>query len=109
MRLLYSFGFELEGTTCTVSFFDEHYNITDAESLAQIGHQHRRKWALEIVEHFLTSTETSGVWNSIFIDNTPFSRRLNEEGWTDSIVVFEKTITRFSLQIYRFILFNLFI
>ena len=105
MTSLYNFEFEIEDETCIVTFYDDKYDIIKAESLAQIGHSHRRKWALELVEHFLTSSKPIGVWNSIFKEETPFSKRLFEEGWKDCVVRFEKTLTQFSLQIYRFYLF----
>ena len=102
MTFLYSYEFEIENEVCKVTFFDDTYNITNAESLGQISHVHRRKWALEIVEYFLTTTETHGTWNSIFIEDTPFTKRLIEEGWKDCPIRFVRTLTQFSLHIYRF-------
>ena len=102
MAKLYGFEFEIEDEKCIVAFYDDTYNIINAESLAQISHYHRRQWALDLVEFFLTTSETQGTWNSIFTEETPFSKRLCEEGWKDCVVRFEKTLTQFSLQIYRF-------
>ena len=76
-----------------------------AESLAQIGHIHRRQWARDLVEHFLTSSENQGIWNLISTEETPFAKRLYEEGWQDCVVRFEKSLAQFSLRIYRFIFY----
>ena len=106
MALLYKFGFDNEsGMKYSVSFYDKRYNITNAESLAQISSLQRRTWAQTIIAELnpvglMLLSES----NSYQMDD-PFAERLRAENWGHAYVSLARTHTHCWLQIHRLYIF----
>ena len=53
MTLTYNFEFDRNETFVKVYFIDEMASVETAESLAQIGHFHRRSWATNLTKYII--------------------------------------------------------
>ena len=107
MPLLYHYEFEIgEDITFKVAFYDDKYDITEAESLSQIGSQHRRIWAQRAVLDLVDDDEMILAEMSCFQNDNQFAARLKEENWGQALVRLDTLDTRILLQIYRFYCFN---
>lgn len=82
MPKLYSFCFEFQEEPIRVSFYDSKYDIINAESLGQVDHYSRRKWALKMIDSFNHENIVQIEIQSDESDGNLFSKRLVEENWT---------------------------
>ena len=106
MPLLYNYEFEIgEGVSVEVSFYDDQYDITNAESLGQIGSQHRRIWAQRAAIDLVEDDEMTLSDMSCFKHDNEFAARLKEENWGQAVVRLTALDARILLQIYRLYLF----
>ena len=107
MPLLYHYEFEIgEDVNFEVSFYDAKYDITEAESLGQIGSQQRRIWAQRAAIDLVDENEMILAEMSCFQKDNQFAARLKEENWGQALVRLDTLDTRILLQIYRFYCFN---
>ena len=108
MTLLYSFHFENEIGSVTVFFVDDSYDISNAEQLAQIEHQSRRKWALSMIKFMQESSlSLEKSFDLEQIEKCSFGQRLKLEKWINPTVVLLQTDNQFSLYVYRYYRFIL--
>ena len=106
MPLLYHYEFEIgDNVSFEVSFYDEHYDITDAESLGQIGSHQRRIWAQLAAIDLIDDDEMTLSDMSCFKRDNEFATRLQEENWGQAVVRLTAHDTRILLQIYRLFIF----
>ena len=107
MPRLYSFVYEFQEDCHRVTFYDGKYDIIKAESLAQIPHQARRKWAQNLFSIFRADPELVQLEiHHNELDQNEFSKRLYNEGWNVYSVVLERLQPRNHLHIYRLYFFN---
>ena len=101
--VLYSFGYEFRSGSYQVNFYDSNPNIIAAESLGQIDHQSRRKWAQKLFEIFEKDSNVLQLeCHPDESDSNLFSKRLVTEKWTPYVATFEMIQTQMTLHIYRF-------
>ena len=106
MPLLYSFGYEFRLGLYRVNFYDSANDIIAAESLAQVNHQSRRKWAQNLFDIFEQDSNVLQLEvRTDESDTNLFSKRLVTENWTPYVAVFEILQSQNTLQIFRFYLF----
>ena len=106
MPLLYSFGYEFRLGQYRVNFYDSANDIIAAESLAQVNHQSRRKWAQNLFDIFEQDSNVLQLEvRTDESDTNLFSKRLVTENWTPYVAVFEILQSQNTLQIFRFYLF----
>ena len=106
MNCLYSFGYEFHLEIYKVNFYDSSTDIMAAESLGQIDHQSRRKWAQKLFDIFEKDENVLQLecYQDESDDNL-FANRLVSEQWTPYVAVFDFSHAHKTLQIYRFYLF----
>ena len=110
MIQLYSFGYEFRLETYQVHFYDSTNDIIAAESLGQIDHYSRRKWAQKLFDIFEKDSNVLQLeCHADESDTNLFSKRLLTENWTPYVVVFEVLQSVFTLHIYRFYFIYLFL
>ena len=98
----YCFKFESNGINIIVNFFEAQKSIDAAETLAQVGHASRRKWALNLIK-FLIETNVFHFQfdEKTFHRNCPFGNRLKAEEWNRPTVTLTLTKHQQVLSIYR--------
>ena len=101
MPILYSYWFEHREECYRVLFHDIQTDIIKAESLGQICHAARRKWALELIEFFNDKNVIQLLVNLDGDSANEFSNRLYEEKWTPCVVRFENSPSQSVLHVYR--------
>ena len=102
MTSIYSFTFDFESTKVIVHFVNDKKSIDVTESLAQIGHQHRRSWAKTLITQMINSKML--IWNLQLkdkVEQCPFEQRLLVENWTEPVARLVLTSTQRTLHIYR--------
>ena len=108
--ITYSFEFEKDEKFVKVYFIDDKASIDTAESLAQIGHYHRRKWAAGLIEIMMAAGVSSFQYMLEDITGKcPFERRLKTESWLQPFVVLTTADAQQALYVHRlyiFIFFN---
>ena len=85
-----------------VHFIDDTYLIDNAESLAQIGHFHRRNWAVKMFRKL--ETEKTMIWQNFQLNQhslCPFEKRLMAENWHMPTVALMLADTHKTLYVYR--------
>lgn len=106
MTSTYAFQFERHEVSIKVYFIDEKASLEQAESLAQIGHFHRRTWAVNLIDVMETArTSSFQYWVEDMKEKCPFETRLVAENWTEPFVVLSKTNTHSALYVYRLVYF----
>ena len=106
MSRLYSFCYEFREECFRVHFYDDQPNIINAESLGQINHQSRRKWAQRLFDLFKSDPHLLQLeCMQDELDRNEFSVRLTNENWFPLTVKFEELQGHDTLHIYRFYLY----
>ena len=106
----YSFEFENDENFVKVYFIDDMATIDTAESLAQIGHYHRRKWAAGLIE-IMTAAGVSSFQYMLedIKGKCPFERRLKTENWIQPFVILTTADAQQALYVYRLYIFTFYI
>lgn len=103
MTTLYTYRFDNDLGSVSVHFIDDNYDVSNAEQLAQIGHQKRRDWASRMINFIRGSLQS--VWTSFDLkrmEKCSFGQRLETENWINPAVVLMDTDGQCTLYIYRF-------
>ena len=99
----YKFCFDLNDKHVVVIFFDKKpMNITQIESLAQIGHAHRRQWGRLLLEHIAVGcVEKITFASHEYTHHTPFATHLAREGWTEGTILITENNLFTTIVVYR--------